>query len=54
MIKLNTKRSVLLVSNGAESVEWQVPYQLLFPIINADLDDIDSNNNTLLPVLCHE
>jgi hypothetical protein len=40
VVKLNPKRAVLLVGNE----KWQVPYQMLFPVIHAELD----NNNTLL------
>ncbi|MFT7412840.1 MAG: hypothetical protein ACI9J4_001203 [Paraglaciecola sp.] len=40
VVKLNPKRAVLLVSNE----KWQVPYQMLFPIIHSELD----NNSTLL------
>ncbi|MFT6779358.1 MAG: hypothetical protein ACJAV1_003301 [Paraglaciecola sp.] len=40
VVKLNPKRAVLLVSNE----KWQVPYQILFPIIHSELD----NNSTLL------
>ncbi len=38
--KLNPKRVVLLVGNE----KWNVPYQMLFPIIHSELD----GNNTLL------
>jgi len=40
VIKLNPKRAVLLVGNE----KWQVPYQMLFSIINSELDE----NGTLL------
>lgn len=40
VVKLNPKRAVLLVGNE----KWQVPYQLLFPVIHSELD----NNSTLL------
>jgi len=40
IVKLNPKRAVLLVNNE----KWQVPYQMLFPIIHSELD----NNSTLL------
>jgi len=40
VVKLNPKRAVLLVGNE----KWQVPYQLLFPVIHSELDD----DNTLL------
>ncbi len=40
VVKLNPKRAVLLVGNE----KWQVPYQMLFSIINSELDD----NGTLL------
>ncbi|MFT5760042.1 MAG: hypothetical protein ACI9LM_004826 [Alteromonadaceae bacterium] len=35
VVKLNPKRVVLLVGNE----KWQVPYQILFSVINSDLDD---------------
>jgi hypothetical protein len=40
VVKLNPKRAVLLVDNQ----KWQVPYQILFPIIHSELD----NGSTLL------
>ena len=40
VVKLNPKRAVILVDN----VQWQVPYQILFPIIHSELD----SNSTLL------
>lgn len=40
VVKLNPKRAILLVGN----VKWQVPYQMLFPVIHSELND----NNTLL------
>jgi hypothetical protein len=40
IVKLNPKRAVLLVGNE----EWQVPYQMLFDIIDSELD----SSSTLL------
>ncbi|MCP4320306.1 MAG: hypothetical protein GY951_14215 [Psychromonas sp.] len=40
VVKLNPKRAVILIAN----TKWNVPYQMLFPVINSELD----SNKTLL------
>lgn len=44
VIKLNPKRVILLVSYEGRNVQWRVPYSMLFPVIQSELDD----GNTLL------
>lgn len=42
--KLNPKRAVILVENARGEAQWTVPYSMLFPVIQSELDD----NQTLL------
>lgn len=46
--KLNPKRVVILIEGAKGEERWNVPYQLLFPVINGETGDLNSNGTLLL------